>query len=83
MSAASDAPVPAVPDPRLGADQGAQQGAQKYVDWEFAKATGRRLVNPGPRVSPDEAAAIVAQLREAAVTAREPIATATRLQSPP
>ncbi len=77
MSAASDAAVPAVPDPRQGA------GGQKYVDWDFAKATGRRLVNPGPRVSPDEAAAIVAQLREAAVTAREPIATTARLQSPP
>ena len=27
-----------------------------YVDWEFAKATGRRLVSAGPAVSAAESA---------------------------
>ena len=30
------------------------------VDWEFAKAAGARIVPAGPRVTPDEAAAVVA-----------------------
>lgn len=53
-----------------------------YVDWEFAKATGRRLANPGPRVTRDEAADVVASLRAVAVAAREPIAETSRLVSP-
>jgi coenzyme F420 biosynthesis associated uncharacterized protein len=57
-------------------------GRPQYVDWEFAKATGRRLVNAGPRVTPSEATAIVGELREAAAAAREPIASTTRLHSP-
>ena len=54
----------------------------QYVDWAFAKATGRRLVNPGPRVSGHEAADIVGRLREVALAAREPIARTSRLSSP-
>lgn len=54
-----------------------------YVDWEFAKATGRRLVNPGPKVSPQEAQEIVADLRRVADRARGPIADTSRLHSPP
>ena len=57
-------------------------GRPQYVDWEFAKSTGRRLVNAGPRVSPSEAAAIVVELRGAAMAAREPIAETSRLHSP-
>jgi len=58
------------------------EGAPQYVDWAFAKATGRRLVNPGPLVSTQEAADIVGELRQVAVAAREPIATTSRLTSP-
>jgi coenzyme F420 biosynthesis associated uncharacterized protein len=58
------------------------EGRPQYVDWEFAKATGRRLVNAGPRVTPSEAAAIVGELRQAAAAAREPIAATSRLHSP-
>jgi coenzyme F420 biosynthesis associated uncharacterized protein len=62
---------------------GASSGPEpQYVDWAFAKATGRRLVNPGPIVSTHEAADIVGRLREVAVAAREPIATTSRLTSP-
>jgi coenzyme F420 biosynthesis associated uncharacterized protein len=57
-------------------------GRPQYVDWEFAKSTGRRLVHAGPRVSPSEAAAIVGELRGAAMAAREPIAETSRLHSP-
>jgi len=52
----------------------ADDRAAGYVDWDFARLTGRRLVNPGPRVSRDEAAAIVADLRAAAATAHAPVA---------
>jgi len=55
----------------------------QYVDWEFAKATGRRLVSPGPKVSAAEAREIVAELRRAAERAERPIAEASRLHSPP
>ena len=58
------------------------EGRPQYVDWEFAKATGRRLVSAGPRVTPSEAAAIVGELHEAAAAAREPIASTSRLHSP-
>ena len=37
-----------------------------YVDWEFAKTTGRTLVPAGPAIGPDEAAAEVEAIREAA-----------------
>ena len=43
-----------------------------HVDYEFAKRTGRAIVNPGPQVSSDEAAAIVADLRAAAASAVGP-----------
>lgn len=64
-------------------DTGAHaQGGPQYVDWDFAKATGRRLVNPGPKVTPTEAGQIVAELRQVAESAKEPIATTSRLHSP-
>ncbi len=63
-------------------DRSDDRSAQ-YVDWEFAKATGRRLVNPGPKVSAAEAREIVAELRRAAERAEGPIAETSRLTSPP
>jgi coenzyme F420 biosynthesis associated uncharacterized protein len=53
-----------------------------YVDWEFAKATGRRLVSAGPVVTRDEAVAEVAAIRAAATAAREPVAETARLRTP-
>ena len=32
-----------------------QDRSTQYVDWAFAKTTGRRLVNPGPKVSAADA----------------------------
>ena len=53
-----------------------------YVDWEFAKVTGRTLVSAGPSVSIDEAAAEVAAIREAARSARGPVAATSRMATP-
>lgn len=56
--------------------------SNSYVDWEFAKTTGRTLVQPGPSVSADEAAAEVAAIREAARRAHGPVAETSKLQTP-
>src|SRR6476619_6178982 len=61
--------------PAAGTDPG-------YVDWDFAKATGRRLVPAGPKVSPAEAAAAVAALRDAAQRSRQPVADTAHLHAP-
>jgi len=52
------------------------------VDWGFAKATGRRLVQAGPKVLPDQAAEVVASLRSAAQRSRGPVAETARMHSP-
>ncbi len=54
----------------------------RSVDYEFAKRTGRLIVNPGPQVSSDEAAAIVADLRAAAAEAIGPVAETSALTAP-
>ena len=54
----------------------------RYVDWEFAKTTGRTLVSPGPQVTPAQAAVEVSAIREAAAKAREPVAETARLHTP-
>ena len=43
-----------------------------YVDWDFAKRAGARLAPPGPDVSPEEAAEVVAHIHELAASAVEP-----------
>jgi len=53
-----------------------------YVDWGFAKATGRRLVQAGPKVLPHEAAEVVASLRSAAERSRGPVAETARMHAP-
>jgi coenzyme F420 biosynthesis associated uncharacterized protein len=53
-----------------------------YVDWGFAKATGRRLVPAGPIVTAAEAAEVVVALRSAADRARVPVAETARMHSP-
>ena len=55
----------------------------QYVDWEFAKATGRTLVPAGPSVTPAEARAEVAAIKAAALRARQPVADTARMQTPP
>ncbi|HEU5241361.1 MAG TPA: zinc-dependent metalloprotease, partial [Ornithinibacter sp.] len=53
-----------------------------YVDWEFAKTTGRTLVPAGPGVTRTQAEAEVAAIRAAASAARTPVAETARLSTP-
>lgn len=53
-----------------------------YVDWEFAKVAGRRLVPAGPKVTPGQADEVVAALRSAAERSRVPVAETARMHSP-
>ena len=53
-----------------------------YVDWGFAKATGRRLVPAGPKVTSAQAAEVVVALRRAAERSRGPVAETARMHSP-
>ena len=57
-------------------------GTTGYVDWEFAKAAGRRLMPAGPHVTPGQAAEVVASLRSAAARSRVPVAETARMDSP-
>jgi len=68
-------------DQGLGGAGGSAQ-APAFVDWEFAKATGRRLTPAGPEVSPAEAQEIVAAIRAAAARAQEPVAETSRMHAP-
>ena len=56
-------------------------GNSGFVDWAFAKATGRLLVQAGPKVMPRQAAEVVASLRSAAQRARGPVAETARMHS--
>jgi coenzyme F420 biosynthesis associated uncharacterized protein len=51
------------------------------VDWDLAVSTGRRLVSSGPAVSPDEARAVVTQLKAFAVDAHRHVAGFTGLDA--
>jgi coenzyme F420 biosynthesis associated uncharacterized protein len=60
----------------------------ELVDWDLALSIARRLVPPGPRVSYDEAEAVVVQLRELAVDAETHVRdytglAADRMPGPP
>jgi coenzyme F420 biosynthesis associated uncharacterized protein len=59
-----------------------QTPTTRYVDWQFAKATGRRLVPAGPRVTAAEAAEAVGAIRAAAQRAQQPVAETARLHAP-
>jgi len=56
-------------------------GTSGFVDWAFAKATGRLLVQAGPKVMPSQAAEVVASLRSAAERSRGPVAETARMHS--
>jgi coenzyme F420 biosynthesis associated uncharacterized protein len=54
----------------------------ELIDWSTAEATARRLVRPGPAVSPRQAAAAVAELRSCARAAQGHVRTFTKLEVP-
>ncbi|RLV54951.1 coenzyme F420 biosynthesis-associated protein [Aeromicrobium phragmitis] len=49
------------------------------IDWKFAQRTAERWGRPGPEVTGPEVAAVVAELREAATRAVQPVADHTGL----
>lgn len=52
------------------------------VDWDFAKATGRRLVSAGPVASAAEIADAVAAIHDSASRSRGPVADTARMYAP-
>jgi coenzyme F420 biosynthesis associated uncharacterized protein len=56
--------------------------ATRYVDWQFAKATGARLAPAGPKVTGAEAAEVVSSVRAAALRAQAPVAETARMHAP-
>ncbi|MFE4976364.1 zinc-dependent metalloprotease [Kitasatospora sp. NPDC056651] len=56
-------------------------GGADMVDWNLAVATATRLVRPGPEVSREEAAAVVAELRRHALAAEEHVRAFTGMHS--
>ncbi|WP_446666142.1 zinc-dependent metalloprotease [Flexivirga sp. B27] len=55
--------------------------SEVYVDWALAKRTARRWVSDGPTTTPTEAAEVVAELRDAAHRALQPVADTARLDA--
>ncbi|MFF7726507.1 zinc-dependent metalloprotease [Streptomyces sp. NPDC008001] len=54
-------------------------GGAEMVDWKLAVATATRFVRPGPEVSREEARAVVAELRQHAVTSEAHVRAFTRM----
>ncbi len=54
----------------------------QLVDWDLAQATARRLARPGPQVSAQEAADVVAELHQLAVSAQPHVEAITGLHAP-
>ena len=57
--------------------------ATSMVDWTVALNTATKLVKPGPEITRSGAAAVVAELREAAVRAEAYVTEVTGLVAPP
>ncbi|MGY2083028.1 zinc-dependent metalloprotease [Blastococcus sp. SYSU DS0539] len=57
--------------------------ASSMVDWDLAGRTARRLVNPGPRTTREEAASVVAELHRSAATAVAHVEALTGLRPVP
>jgi coenzyme F420 biosynthesis associated uncharacterized protein len=51
------------------------------IDWDFAVLTARRLIRPGPFLSPDETLAVVDILRTSAATAKDHVREHTLLDA--
>lgn len=55
----------------------------QLVDWDLAERIGQRFAPKGPQATPTEAHAIVAELRELAQLARDPVRELTGLEADP
>jgi coenzyme F420 biosynthesis associated uncharacterized protein len=78
MSAADGWDGPQRDGPRR---DGPERDGSDLVDWDFARATARRLVPRGPQVSTGEAREVVAQLRSFAVESEHHVRRFTGLQA--
>jgi coenzyme F420 biosynthesis associated uncharacterized protein len=58
------------------------RAGRDYVDWDFAAKTARRIVPAGPKASQEEIRDLVAELRQAASRAVEPVAQTSGLRAP-
>ncbi|MDK1472304.1 zinc-dependent metalloprotease [Streptomyces sp. 549] len=58
-------------------------GGTEMVDWNLAVSTATRLVRPGPEVSPEEARAVVAELRRHAAASEDHVHGFTKLAPAP
>jgi len=63
----------------VGIEHMSEQRSALVVDWPLAGRTAARLVRPGPRASPAQAAAVVAELHDAARRAEGPVREVTAL----
>ncbi|MFC6151428.1 MULTISPECIES: zinc-dependent metalloprotease [Mumia] len=54
---------------------------ESMIDWDFALATAVRMTRPGPEVEADEAAEVVAELREGAARSEGPVREFTGLSA--
>jgi len=68
---------------RMTQPEGSTGPDPQLVDWELAATTAARLTRPGPEVSREEAAEVVASLRLAASTAQAHVRDYTGLDAPP
>lgn len=75
-------PAPSGPADPAPTTTGGLRGSE-LVDWDLAAAAASRLVPPGPRTARGEVEALVAELRQAAARAVDPVATTARLHTPP
>ena len=66
-----------------GDEHGDEYGELHLIDWDLAGSLGRRLISSGPKVAPEEAAQAVAELRDCALAAQEPVAVTTGLRTGP
>jgi len=66
----------------VASQQSGKPDTSGYVDWDFAKATGHRLVPSGPVVTPSQATEVVEALRSAAQRSRIPVAETARMHAP-
>lgn len=57
-----------MPPTRSGSTSGS------YIDWRFARSSGRRLTTAGPRLTASQMTDVVAELRDAAARAHDPVA---------
>jgi coenzyme F420 biosynthesis associated uncharacterized protein len=81
MASPSPAAEPHGLDDSQSSDRSDQADMADMVDWDLAVVTAQRLMRPSPEVSPDEARAVVAELRRGAAASEEHVRAFTGLHA--